>query len=218
MQISKNVDCQWQNTLLESFLDLVKAPDGDFSCIERLSKAASDASSLEIIVKFLSRYPQGKRAFESRPRLGNVDLKSLHQLPNNTLGYVYANHMIEKSLTPLQASSVDNNYQFLAAHIIETHDLWHVVTGFETNIIGEIQLEAFYVAQLHASRFWLALLAKNLLKAAVFDVEISTRYMDAITEGWLMAKQAKPLFGIQWNKLWSTPLEDIRTSLNIGQE
>lgn len=42
--------------------------------------------------------------------------------------------------------------------------------------------------------------------------------MDAITEGWLMAKQAKPLFGIQWNKLWSTPLEDIRTSLNIGQE
>ena len=188
MQISKNVDCQWQNTLLESFLE------------------------------FLSRYPQGKRAFESRPRLGNVDLKSLHQLPDNTLGYVYANHMIEKSLTPLQASSVDNNYQFLAAHIIETHDLWHVVTGFETNIIGEIQLEAFYVAQLHASRFWLALLAKNLLKAAVFDVEISTRYMDAITEGWLMAKQAKPLFGIQWNKLWSTPLEDIRTSLNIGQE
>ena len=213
----KNVDGQWQNTLLESFINIVKAPDGDFGCIERLSKAANDAESLEIIVEFLSRYPQGKRAFESRPRLGNVDLKSLHQLPNNTLGYVYANHMIERNLTPLQASSADNDYQFLAAHITETHDLWHVVTGFETSIIGEIQLEAFYVAQLHASRFWLALLAKNLLKAAVFDVEVSTKYMDAITEGWQMAKQAKPLFGLEWNKQWNIPLEEIRTSLNIVQ-
>ena len=41
--------------------------------------------------------------------------------------------------------------------------------------------------------------------------------MDALTEGWLMAKQAKPLFGIQWNTLWETPLEDVRNSLNIVQ-
>lgn len=213
----RNMDQQWQTEIVESFLDLVKAPDGDFGCISRLSKAVSDASSLEIMVEFLSRHPQGKRAFEQRPRLGNIDLQRLHKLPKNTLGYAYANHMIEGGLTPLQASSADNDYQFLAAHITETHDMWHVVTGFDTNIIGEIQLEAFYLAQLYASRFWLALIAKNLLKAVVYDIEVSTKYMDAITEGWMMAKQAKPLFGIQWNTLWETPLEDIRNSLNIVQ-
>jgi ubiquinone biosynthesis protein Coq4 len=39
--------------------------------------------------------------------------------------------------------------------------------------------------------------------------------MDAISQGWLMAKQAKPLFGIEWNQLWETPLDDVRKSLNI---
>ena len=103
----------------------------------------------------------------------------------------------------------------MGAHITETHDIWHVVTGFNTNIIGEIQLEAFYVSQLQASRFWLALIAKNLLKSAVYDIECSADYMDAIAQGWMMAKHAKPLFGIEWKSLWSTPLDEIRDDLNI---
>ena len=101
------------------------------------------------------------------------------------------------------------------AHITETHDIWHVITGSNTSIYGEIKLEAFSFAQLYASRFWLALLAKNLLKSAVFNVENGVEYLDALTEGWLMAKQAKPVFGIQWNSLWENPLSDIRSSLNI---
>lgn len=185
--------------------------------LPRLSQATNDASSLKLAIEFLSQHPQGKQAFEERPRLGDLDLQQLHQLSEDTFGYAYANHMLENGLTPLQAGSVQTDNEFLAAHITEMHDIWHVVTGFGTNIIGEIQLEAFYVAQLYASRFWLSLLAKNLLKAVVFDVEASTKYMDAITVGWLMAKQARPLFGIRWNTLWQTPLADLRTRLNIVQ-
>jgi ubiquinone biosynthesis protein Coq4 len=72
-----------------------------------------------------------------------------------------------------------------------------VVTGCDTNITG------------------LALLAKNLLKAALFHIELSNQYMDALAQGWVMGKQAQPLFGIEWNALWETPLEDVRASLNI---
>jgi ubiquinone biosynthesis protein COQ4 len=215
MESVKDLEQQWQDLAIESFLQIVKAPDGDFDAIARLTKALSDTKSLNIIVEFLSRHPQGKQAFLERPRLGNVALQQLYQLPQNTLGYIYADSMLKNGLAPLQASSVNNDREYLIAHITETHDLWHIVTGCNTNILGEIQLEAFYVAQLYASRFWLALLAKNLLKAVVYDVEASDRYMDAITQGWVMAKQAKPLFGIRWNTLWEKPLEDVRTSLNI---
>ena len=215
MQTVNNTKQQWQDSAFESIFQMAKAADGDFDAIARLSSALNDAQSLQIMVEFLSRYPQGKQAFEQRPRLGNVDLQQLHHLPQNTLGYVYANHMLRNGLTTLQASDINNDYQFLVAHITETHDIWHVVTGCDTNITGEIQLEAFYVAQLYASRFWLALLAKNLLKAVVYNVEVAGQYMDAITQGWIMAKQAKPLFGLQWNTLWNEPLEDIRTSLHI---
>jgi len=124
--------------------------------------------------------------------------------------------MLQNNLKPLQIKPSANDYEFLGAHLSETHDVWHVVTGFNTDITGEIKLESFYVFQLQASRLFLALVAKNLLKAVLYDVERSTEFMDAIVQGWMMAKQAKPLFGIEWKPLWEKPLKDIRDSLNIS--
>ena len=217
MQTLTNTEQKWQDEAFASFFNMVKSPDGDFEAVAKLSKTVNNPETLDIIIEFLSLYPQGKQAFLERPRLGNVELQQLLTLSKNTLGYIYADHMVNNGLTPLQASQVEleNDYQFFIAHIRETHDIWHVVTNSDTSIIGEIQLEAFYVAQLYASRFWLALIAKNLLKAVVYDIETSSKYMDAISQGWTMAQEAKPLFGIRWNTLWETPLEDIRTSLNI---
>lgn len=217
MKLVEKLKQQWQTLVFAyRFMQMVKAPDGDMSSVGRLAKASDDAYTLKLVVEFLSRYPQGRQAFQERPRLGKVDLQQLHKLPENTLGYLYADHMIKNSLTPLQAGNADNDHAYLAAHITETHDIWHIVTGCDINITGEIQLEAFYMTQLYASRFWMALLAKNLLKAALFNVELSGQYLDALSKGWMMGIQARPLFGIQWNTLWETPLEDIRASLNIS--
>jgi ubiquinone biosynthesis protein COQ4 len=216
MQTLNDTKQQWQDLAFESFMNMVKARDGDFDAIYKLSAALNDDESFKIMIEALSRHPQGERAFEEYPRLGNVELEKLHQLSENTLGYAYAEHMLRNNLKPLQASVVNNDSEFFVAHITETHDIWHVVTGCDTNITGEIQLEAFYVAQLYASRFWLALLAKNLLKAVVYDIELTSAYMNALTKGWNLGKEAKSLFGIQWNTLWETPLEEIRASLGLN--
>ena len=206
----------WQDSALDSIINIIRAPDGDFESIGQLANAVGDLQSLQKVVELLYSTSQGEQAFQKRPKLGDVDLEKLYCLLTNTLGYAYANHMLKNNLKPLHAEGqVENDYQYLGAHITETHDIWHIITGCDTNILGEIQLEAFYVAQLHFTRFWLALLAKNLVKAAIYDIEVSTKYMDAITKGWLMGKQALPLFGIEWNLLWEKPLENVRTSFNI---
>lgn len=41
--------------------------------------------------------------------------------------------------------------------------------------------------------------------------------MNALSRGWMRRKQAKPLFGIQWNTQWKIPLEQLRTQLNLNQ-
>ena len=210
-----NTKQQWEESLLSSFLDMVRASDGDFAVLDQLGKASSDSESFQLMVERLSRHPQGKKAFERRFSLGAIDLEELRKLPDNTLGRLYAEHMLHNQLKPLQAQPAESEQHFLATHLTETHDIWHVVTGSKTDILGEIQLEAFYVAQLEVSRFWLALLAKNLLKSVVYDIEISTQYMEALTNGWSMGKKAEPLFGIDWNTLWETPIEQVRASLNI---
>ncbi|MEG3440094.1 hypothetical protein V0288_23395 [Pannus brasiliensis CCIBt3594] len=78
------------------------------------------------------------------------------------------------------------------------------MTGSDTDVFGEIQLQAFYVAQLEFSRFWLALVAKNLLKSVLSDIEVSNGYMEAMTKGWLMEKKRNPYsgsIGLRYGKL-----------------
>lgn len=203
------------DSVIETIVNFAKAADGDFDHIGKLANVASDSYSLHKMIDYISNTTQGKQAFQNYPRVGKIDLEKLHNLPMNTLGYAYADHLLKNNLQPLQSGQVENDYQFLLAHIAETHDIWHIVTGADTDILGEIQLEAFYVCQLYATRFWLGLLTKNLLKAVVYDIEISTKYLDAIAQGWIMGKQAQPLFGIEWNLFWETPVNDVRNSLNI---
>lgn len=202
--------------IFDIFLDLVKAPYGDLLGVGKLSKELNDDSTLEKIVNFLRQNPQGERAFKERPLLGNIDLQQLHELPQNTLGYTYSDMMLKNNLKPVPVEKIeDNDFSYLAIHIGETHDIWHILTDSDIDKLGEVKLEAFYVAQLHHDRLFLSLLSKNLLKTAIEEIELCESIMDALAKGWTMGKRAKPLFGIQWNSLWEKPVEDIRISLDI---
>ena len=205
-----------QEAIFDGFLAIVKAPYGDFSGIGKLSKALNDHSTLEEIVNFLRQNPQGERAFKERPLLGNIDLQQLHELPKNTLGYIYSDRMIKNNLKPVPVDKIeDHDFSYLGVHIGETHDIWHIITGSDSDKPGEVQLQAFCVAQLHHDRLFLSLLSKNLLKTTIEEIELCESIMDALAKGWTLGKRAKPLFGIQWNSLWEKPLEDIRLSLDI---
>ncbi len=217
MPIANQLEPTWQEAAIASVISLAKAPDGDFSVINKLADVMAEPESLRVMFEYLTSLPEGKRAFQQRPRVGAVDLQTLAQLPAHSFGYAYAQHMLTNHLNPIQADAVETDLQYLGAHIAETHDIWHVITGCDTNILGEIQLEAFYVAQLQATRFWLALLTKNLLKAVVYDIEVSAQYMEAICQGWQRGKQAKPLFGMPWQQYWQQPLEALRADLNLQE-
>jgi ubiquinone biosynthesis protein COQ4 len=205
----------WQQSLLSSFVNITEAKDGDFEEIDRLLAASSDQKSLYLTVQYLSQYPHSKMSLANRLPLGKIDLNTLHQLPTDTLGYHYADHMLSNHLQHLAVQPATSEYEFIDIHIRETHDIWHVVTGSPINMLGEIQLQAFCIAQLQLSRFWMALLTKNLLKSLIYDIEVADKYMTALTNGWMMGKTAECLFGVDWSSLWETPIEQVRSSLNI---
>lgn len=201
--------------ILEQFGSLVQAPYGDFQAIGRLVNATSDLESIQKMLESLSHYPTAKRAFQERFYLGEIDLEQLYQLPSGTFGHAYAVHMLDNGLKPLKLQIAETDYSYLMFHLTESHDIWHVVIGADTSMEGEIQLQAFIAAQLHFSRFALAMLAKNLLKTAIDDLEEADQRLDALTQGWLMGKQAQSLVGIQWNTLWEKPLKQLRMELDI---
>jgi ubiquinone biosynthesis protein COQ4 len=206
-----------QELLLSSFLEMVNTTDGDFTAVAKLFKASDDDESVQLTIQHLSVHPQCKQAFTNRFSLGTIDLAKLSQLADNTLGYLYAEHTIQHQLKPLQAASFPQSERdFLNIHLTETHDIWHVITDTNIDILGEIQLEAFYIAQLKMSRFWLALMTKNLLKSLLYDIELADRYLEVITKGWMMGDRAEPLFGVNWHNLWATPIAEVRAALKVS--
>lgn len=206
----------WQQSLLSSIVEITQAEDGDFTAIDRLVTASGDHQSLQLTVEYLSQYAHSQTALRNRQSLGSINLAALHQLPTDTLGYHYADHMLSHQLQQLETQPAANESEFIDIHIRETHDIWHVVTGSSIDMMGEIQLQAFCIAQLQLSRFWMALLTKNLLKSLIYDIKVADRYMTALTTGWMIGKTAQPLFGVDWIALWETPLAQVRASLNIN--
>jgi len=198
------------------FMQIVQLPYGSFDCGGKLSDAVIDAKSLNQIVQFLSRTERGRLTLIEKQPLGHIDLQQLHQLPSDTLGYIYADHMLRNKLTPPQTRDyTQDTYRFLFNYVLETHDIWHVVTDSDTNKAGEIQVETFSLTQFYPARFWILLIAKNFVKTAIEDIDLCSQHMEAVVRGWIMGKQAQPLFGVPWQTLWHKPIEEVREQLNI---
>jgi ubiquinone biosynthesis protein Coq4 len=155
------------------------------------------------------------QALAERPRLA-LDLKQLRHLPEGTLGRVFADNMIAQGLDPSAIPSLPagDELEFVRAHLYETHDVWHAVTGFGTDVAGELGLQAFYMAQL-VGRLPTAILAAGLLNTLIFQPEERQVRMDAIARGWQLGRRARPLFGVRWDKLWLSPIDEVRRALGL---
>jgi len=78
------------------------------------------------------------------------DLAALRALPSSMLGREYAQHMDANGIEPLVISpAVKERYRNnpYALRYTVTHDLHHVLTGFDTGLAGEAGVVAFNVGQ-----------------------------------------------------------------------
>ena len=169
------------------------------------------------VVEALGQDEAGERALEERPRLGRIDLAALRALPRGTLGRNFAEHMVENELDPaaLPNKESPDPASYVRAHLYETHDVWHVVTGFDTDVAGELAVQAFYSAQLDGELPRLIVIG-GLVNARLRGGDDWGRRLDAISRGWTRGKAARPLFGVAWDELWARPLDEVRAGLGIA--
>jgi ubiquinone biosynthesis protein COQ4 len=199
-----------------SFIDLVRNPDHldrVFEIADAMSEQKRDV--LQRMCDHFAMDPRGAAALRDKPRLV-VRLEELSALPAGTLGRSFADHMRTNGLDPsaLPALSSETDLQFVRAHLRETHDVWHAVTGFATDVAGELGLQAFYAAQ-SPGGFPLALIAMGFLNAALFDNDDRVRRFQAVVDGWEMGKRAERLFGVRWDELWDRPIDEVRALLGV---
>jgi len=200
--------------LLYKSVVLVKYP----TRLDEVIELADSISTDDVMGEFMDEIrkdPTGARSLEQRPRV-RIVRDELRALPQGTLGREYIDFMDGNGLNPedLPTRPAENPADFTRAHLFETHDIWHVVTGFKTDLAGELGLQAFYLAQLPA-RLSPLLLAVGMANTLIYGFADKDVRMDAIAHGWRLGKQSRQLFGQDWTQMWAAPLSQVRAHLGI---
>jgi ubiquinone biosynthesis protein Coq4 len=184
--------------------------------ILELTDVLAPPRAMQRIADELWRVPSAASALRERPRLGPLDLPALRQLPPGTLGRAFAEHLDTHGLDPdaLPRREAHTDTEYLRAHLFEVHDIWHVLTGFGTDVAGELGVMAFNLAQL-GSPFAAGILIGGLANTLLYAFPERDVRMRAIVRGWLLGKRAHLLFGTRWAELWETPLETLRARFGL---
>jgi ubiquinone biosynthesis protein Coq4 len=155
-------------------------------------------------------------ALAEQPRLA-IDLAALRAMPEGSFGRAVARFLDANGLDPASIPKLEagDERAWTKAHLYETHDVWHVATGFATDEAGELGLQAFYAAQL-PGRLPQMLLAGGLAQAAFWRQDDFRRRLAAIARGWDAGTRARPLFGVRWDAMWARPEEEVRAELAVA--
>lgn len=174
-----------------------------------------ETDAFRAIVAHLEAQPGGRAVMADRPRV-DLDLPRLRLLPDGSFGREAARFLDVRGLDPadLPRRAADDGPSWVRAHLFESHDLWHVVTGFDTDVAGEAGLQAFYLAQFPA-RLATILLGIVMLNTFVWKFDDKDARMDAIARGWQLGRGAGQLLGVRWADLWPVPLVEVRARLAV---
>lgn len=195
-------------------LRLVRDPNQLDSAIA-LADRLGDTETFAPILAHVRGLPGGPAALADRPRV-SIDLPRLRAMPAGSFGRATAAFLDARGLDPadLPHRPATDEVSWLRAHLFETHDLWHVVTGFETDVAGEAGLQAFYLAQFPA-RLAALLLTVIGLNTFLYAFDDRDPRMDAIARGWQLGKTARPFLAVRWADLWELPLTEVQARLGL---
>ncbi len=171
--------------------------------------------------RFLARFTaedQDGRLLREQPSIDSksVDFDRLMSLPETTLGGAFARHMKKNNLDPdlFQAPpGLPTMVAYVAKRVRQTHDIWHLLTGYDTDVPGELALQAFYYGHMRLP----SSLALSVLGTARYLSKFPNRQLVAmVRDGYRRGKLATFLPTVRWEELWEMRLADVRTKLNIA--
>jgi ubiquinone biosynthesis protein Coq4 len=192
--------------------------------IAMLRAYRAGASYGDVVVLKLDAYPtpKGEVARRLEPLRGYVplhDLQALRRLPAGTLGREYARFLDMNGIEPFVISDGikerfrDNPY---VLRYTTTHDLHHVLTGFDTGLAGELGALAFTVGQGSAPMgrglLWVARILYTLLSPTqIRELWRNTRV------GLEMGTAAELVIAQPLESWFEEPLCDVQAKLRIPE-
>ncbi|WP_434391214.1 Coq4 family protein [Melittangium boletus] len=187
-----------------------------------LLNACLDGGVYASLVQRLQGSEEGRRMLAEKPSLQGpeLDLSALERLPDGTLGREFARYFRDNGISPFETTfALKNPIDFISKRYRETHDLLHVLTGYGTDVVGEMELQAYARGNL-GIRTAVLILAFGTLgqlkapRAGVGRVEYLRRLRAAHRRGRASA-QFLPFW---FEHHWATPVTELRERLCAPRE
>ncbi|GAB4350549.1 MAG: Coq4 family protein [Leptolyngbyaceae cyanobacterium] len=191
---------------------------GDYSLnrVNELAEGLLATPAYARLAEYLNQDPVCAALIRERYIPPTHDLDALLTLPPDSLGYIYAFRMKQAGLDPnLHAGmTAKSDAEYIELRLSQTHDLWHIITGFDTSLVDEIGLQAFHLPQFPYPLASM-LVANHLIFTTLQEPELLPSLLASIARGLQMGQTAKALFAQRWEEGWERPLSEWRADLNI---
>ena len=167
-------------------------------------------------VRYYGQYAQASEAMRNKTRFV-INIEELSQLPSQSLGFNLYRHIrqLGDGYDEFPNLNTSTDYDYINTHMFESHDVWHTVLGLKTTVRDEIYLQAFMAAQTPGYLSNL-MCVFHLLGLLLFKPSKFISRCRSVYGYYLCGKQAKPLFGVNWNRFLKTDLLTLRRDLNIS--
>jgi ubiquinone biosynthesis protein Coq4 len=209
----------------KAFWAVVDGPDEGYDALTITVAVASLGAALhpdfgEIANDHAGKHP-GAGAALTHAIPGHTDMAALGNCPKNSLGQSLHQMIIENGYDPevldrnsLALSELPHSLHYLNARILQMHDVWHLVAGYDTTSSNEIAISAFQLAQFghnYSSMFLAAVMSISTFK----EPRGFTLLMQIITEAWQHGRETPVMMDIEWENHWNNSLEEIRSAHDI---
>lgn len=144
------------------------------------------------------------------------DTQKLRMLPVGTLGKAYVEHLDTHGFDPNYYRKIDvqDDTDYIMMRIRQTHDIWHVVTGFDTHPLGEIAIKGVELSQTHRPMA-AAICAGGIFRYMLKQPEEFGACIESIAAGYHLGLRAKSLLAMKWEEMWDRQLDELRSSLDL---
>ncbi len=147
----------------------------------------------------------------------HYEVADLAKLPEQTLGGAYGRFMLAHGLQPDFYENVAPRHKmhFLRLRLRQTHDIWHVLSGFGTDEFGEVGLQGLYFAQVTNGQSALILtgaILKSIIHGRFQDLKL---FIASFCEGFSMGQKSRNLLGVLWETHWRDDLASLRRASGI---
>jgi ubiquinone biosynthesis protein COQ4 len=200
---------RWAKTML-ALARLVRDPDDTQQVFEMGERV--NGPTHRRLLGIMEASEGGRWLLRTQPTINTQTLEQCQALASGTVGRAYADFMQAHHLSPelFQAPerSEGKKTRYVEQRMRQTHDLWHVLTGYGTDVPGELELQAFTFGQTGSpmsalivfgglTRFW----------------SKTPALLGRVRRAYRRGQRSAPLVQVPWERRWQEPLASVCVEL-----